>query len=122
MRGRLAGADDRGGCVFEDAVRLPDLDLGAAGVGERLLELRAGEGTCDAAGPLLHVGAGWRRPFLVGDHVGDREAGRRRTARARPRRAPRACRRAGVISPISAAGAVLHSPARLDLVAGWNNR
>lgn len=41
-----------------DAVGLVDLDVGKAVGGEGLFELVAGEGACDAAGPLGHVGAG----------------------------------------------------------------
>ena len=44
------------------------------GVGERLLELGAGERAGDAAGPLLHVRAGGLVHVGVGDHVGDGEA------------------------------------------------
>ena len=53
---------------------LADLDVGQAGVRERLLELVARERARDAAGPLLHVGAGGLVHVGVGDHVGDREA------------------------------------------------
>ena len=41
------------------------------------LELAAGQRAGDAAGPLLHVGAGGVVHVLVGDHVGDGEAAAR---------------------------------------------
>ena len=41
---------------------------------QRVRELVAGERAGDAAGPLLHVGAGGVVHVGVGDHVGDGEA------------------------------------------------
>ena len=60
--------------MLVDAVRFGDLDVDEPGLGQRSVELGAGEGAGDAAGPLLHVAAGGVVHVLVGDHVGDREA------------------------------------------------
>jgi hypothetical protein len=47
-----------------------------AGGGERVGVLRASQRAGDAAGPLLHVGAGGVVHVVIGDDVGDGEAAR----------------------------------------------
>jgi hypothetical protein len=56
-----------------DAVGFADLDVAQSGGGQRALVL-AGQGASDAAGPLLHVGAGRVVHVVVGNDVGDGEA------------------------------------------------
>lgn len=50
-------------------MRLADLDVDQAGVGERPFELRAGQPAGDSAGPRRHVGLGGLIHVGVGNHV-----------------------------------------------------
>src|ERR1700733_4462565 len=70
----LPRPDDRGTGVLVYAMRLLDLDLDQARIGEHAFELGARERAGDAAGPRRNVGAGGRVEVVVGDHIGDGNA------------------------------------------------